>query len=70
MQIANSLEKTLMLGEIEGKKRRKRAAEDEMGWMASSTHHRQEFEQTLGDSEGHRNLVCCSQWGCKESDTT
>ena len=29
-----------------------------------------EFEQTLGDSEGQGNLVCCSPWGCKESDTT
>ena len=29
-----------------------------------------ESEQTLGDSEGHGSLVCCSPWGCKESDTT
>ena len=29
-----------------------------------------EFEQTLGDGEGQRSLVCCSPWGCKESDTT
>ena len=29
-----------------------------------------EFEQTLGDSEGQRSLVCCSPWACKESDTT
>ena len=28
-----------------------------------------ESEQTLGDSEGKESLVCCSQWGCKESDT-
>ena len=27
-----------------------------------------EFEQTLGDSEGERSLVCCSPWGHKESD--
>ena len=40
----------------------KGAIEDEMaGW-----HHRlngQEFEQTLGDSEGQGSLVCCSPWG-------
>ena len=24
----------------------------------------------LWDSEGQRSLVCCSPWGCKESDTT
>ena len=29
-----------------------------------------EFEQILGDSEEQGNLVCCSPWGCKESDTT
>ena len=36
-------------------------------------HHRlnrHEFEQTLGDSEGQRNSVCCSSWGHKELDTT
>ena len=39
-----------------------------VGW-----HHRlngHEFEQTPGDSEGQRSLVCCRPWGCKESDTT
>ena len=58
MQRADSLEKTLMLGQIEGRRRR-RVTEDEMvGW-----HHRlngHEFEQTLGDSEGQGSLVCCS----------
>ena len=43
--------------------------EDEMvGW-----HHRlngHEFEQTLGDSEGQRSLVCCISWGRKELVTT
>ena len=29
-----------------------------------------EFEQTLGDRDGQRSLVCCSPWGCKESGTT
>jgi len=29
-----------------------------------------ELGQTLGDSEGWESLVCCSPWGCKESDTT
>ena len=38
-----------------------------VGW-----HHRldgHEFEQTLGGSEGHGSLACCSPWGRKESDT-
>ena len=50
-------------------KQKKEVTEDEMvGW-----HHRlsgHECEQTLGDSEGQRSLVCCSPWGCKESDMT
>ena len=29
-----------------------------------------EFEQTPGDSEGQRSLVCCSSWGYTESDRT
>ena len=65
---ADSLEKTLMLGKIEGKRRRG-ATEDEMvGW-----HHRlnaHEFEQTPGNSEGQGSLVCCSPWGRKELDMT
>ena len=46
-----------------------RTTEDEMiGW-----HHRlegHEFEQALGVGDGQGNLVCCSPWGRKESDTT
>ena len=55
-----------------GKDRRweeKGVTEDEMiGWHHWLNGH--EFEQTLGDSEGQGSLVCCSPWGCKESDTT
>ena len=29
-----------------------------------------EFEQTLGDSEEQESLLCCTPWGCKESDMT
>ena len=28
-----------------------------------------EFEQAPVDSEGQGSLLCCSPWGCKESDT-
>ena len=61
MRKANSLEKILMLRKIEGK-RRSRVAEDEM----VKEHHQLngcEFEQTPGNSEGQRSLVCCSPWG-------
>ena len=40
---------------------------DDRGWdglMASLTQWT-EFEQTLGDGEGQRSLVCWSSWGCK-----
>ena len=62
---ADSLEKTLMLGKTEGKRRR--------GWQRMRWHHRlngQEFEQTPGDSEGQGCLACCSSWSCKELDMT
>ena len=43
--------------------------EDEMvGW-----HHRlnrQESEKAVGVGDGQGNLVCCSPWGCIESDMT
>ena len=29
-----------------------------------------ESEQALGDSERQESLLCCSPWGCKESDKT
>ena len=32
--------------------------------------HGHKFEQALGDCEGQGSLLCCSSWGCKESDTT
>ena len=67
MQKADSLEKTLMLGMTEG--RRKRNKEDEM----AGCHHQlngHEFEQALGVSDGQGGLACCSPWGHKELDTT
>ena len=67
MQRNDSLEKTLSLGKIEG--RRRRGRQDEMVWW----HHRlngHEFEQTQGDSEGQGSLVCCSPCGGKELDMT
>ena len=64
---ANSMEKTLMLGKTEGRRRRGRQEE------LVREHHQlngHEFEETPEDTEGKRSLVCCSPWGCKESDTT
>ena len=65
---ANSLEKILMMGKSEDR-RRGGDKEDEM----VGRHHwinGHEFEQTLGDSEGHGSLACWGPWGRKELDTT
>ena len=55
MQRTDSLEKTLMSGKNEGKRRR--------GWHEMAGYHHwldgQEFERTLADSEGQESLVCC-----------
>ena len=58
MQRTDSLEKTLMLGKIEGRKRR--------GWQLNG----HEFEQALDDGEGQGRLVCCCPWGCNKLDIT
>ena len=53
----------------DGGQREKGATEDEMvGWHHQLNGH--EFEQALGDDEGHESLVCCSPWGCRDLDTT
>ena len=47
----------------------KGTTEDEMvGWHPQLNEH--EFEQVPGVGDGQGSLVCCSPWGCKESDTT
>ena len=42
--------------------------EEMVGWHLQLDEH--EFEQALGVGDGQGSLVCCSPWGCKESDTT
>ena len=69
VQRANLLEKTLMLGKIEGRRRRER---QRMRWLDAMVgwHHwlnAHEFEQTLGGSKGQESLAFCSIWDDKES---
>ena len=57
-----------MLGKIEGKEDKGTTEDEIVGW-----HHRlngHKSEQAPGVGEGQRSLVCCSPWGCKESDMT
>ena len=57
MQRTESLEKTLMLEKIKG--RRKRGWQ-KMRWLDGTT---DSMDISLGDSEGPGSLVCCSPWG-------
>ena len=67
MQRADSFGKTLMLGKIEG--RRRRGRQDEMvRWHQRLNGHGFGWAPGVGDGQG--GLVCCGSWGCKESDMT
>ena len=68
MRRVDSLEKTLMLGGIGGRRRRGTTEDEMAGW-----HHwldERESEWTPGDGDEQGGLVCCDSWGLKESDTT
>ena len=62
---ADSLEKTLMLGKIEGRRRRD---QQRMRWLDGLNGHK--FEQALEVGKRQGRLACCSPWGRKESDVT
>ena len=83
MQRTNSLEKTLMLGKIEGRRRKRqveivgrhhRLSGHEFetswdSWTASPTQWTWVWASS-GVGDGLGSLMCCSPWCCKESDTT
>ena len=68
MEITDSLEKTLIVGKIEGRRRRGMTEDEMVGWHHQLNEH--EFEQTLGHSEGQGSLACFFSWGHEELDTT
>ena len=69
MRRADSLEKTLMLGKIEGGRRRGRQRMKLLDGITNSMDLSwSKLQELVIDGQG--SLACCSQWGCKESDTT
>ena len=68
MQRTDSLEKTLMLGRIEGGEEKGTTKDEMVGWHHQLNGH--ESEQTLGVGDGQGSPVCCSPWGHKELDMT
>ena len=68
MQRADSFEKTLMLGKIEGRRRRGR---QRMRWLDGIT---DSMDMGLGGTpgvgDGQEGLACCNSWGHKESNMT
>ena len=67
MQRADSLEKTLMLGKIEGRRRR---GWQRMRWLDGITDSTDMSLSKLQELVMQGGPVCCGSWGCKESDTT
>ena len=68
MPRTDSLEKTLMLGKIEGGRRRGR---QRLRWLDGIMDLRDmSLSKLLGVGDGQGGLVCCGPWDCKESDTT
>ena len=68
MQRVDSLQKTLMLGGIGGRRRR---GQQRMRWLDGITDSMgHEFVWTPGAGDGQGGLACCDSWGCRESDTT
>ena len=63
----DSLEKTLMLGKTEGRRRR---GWQRMRWLDDIIDSMDMSLSKLWELEWKGSLACCSPWGCKELDMT
>ena len=66
MQRIDSFEQTLMLGKIEGRKRR---GQQRMRWLYGITDSK-DMGLSKGVGDGQGGLACCSPWRNKELDMT
>ena len=67
MRRIDSFEKTLILGKIEGRRRR---GQQRMRRLDDITNSMDMSLSRLGVGDGQGGLACCSLWGHKESDNT
>ena len=67
MRRVDSLEKTLMLGGIGGRRRRE---QQRMRWLDGITDLMDKSLSELRELVMDRGLACCNSWSRKESDTT
>ena len=68
MQRVDSLEKTLMLEGIGGRRRRR---PQRRRWLDGITDLMDmNLSELRGVGDGQGGLACCDSWGCRELDTT